>query len=618
MMKRHQRSIQATLQIAFFIVSFAIFFCYMLYFVISETRKIKQQAYNTLEQNVSTVSSFVDTEISTLDTVAQNIAYSNLVKERFGSYLDYSASPALANYDNIQNTKVLTDLLTAIIGPNRPVDQLYLYSLDQGVFGNGLDNSTSDLSAESFYWYDSLFNSPHGKIALCNTDDRLTKYYSYQEGSHFLSLYSIYHSNYNNPQGIIEVKRSVTSLTKKIRSLSNPYGEKIYIYDSEGNIVYPLSDNTDSKMYYSFIQSKNIDRHLLGEISLDTYEQDLNIFHTTSDYSGFTTFIVVNNHDLLHPIYQFVQINLLIFVLITLFTILLSVVVAKFITIPIKKIYSQVQSFQMSETGKSEEELFPAIDTYILELNALYSALVNMQQRAKLSMEREVSLHNQEMQSRMLALQSQMNPHFLYNSLATIQSMADENMNDEIINMCQTVSRILRYISSDKELLVPIADDVQHVEDYLLCMKVRYEDDLNYQIDIPEEMTAIKIPKLCLQLIVENSIKFATKSVKPPWNIQVTGKISHSYWEISVKDNGHGFTKEDIDLINEKIEFINKTELLPSLELNGMGLMNIYIRFKTLYRGNHIFRISNLATGGAIVTIGGSLLEHTEEAHDTI
>ena len=611
-MNRRPRSIQATLQIAFFIVSFVIFFSYMLYFVITETKKIKQQAFDTIEQNTLTVASFVDSEISTLDTVAQNIAYSNLVKERFATYLDYSGIPT-AGYDNVQNAKVLTDLLTAIIGPNRPVDQLYLYSMEHGVFGNGLDNMATTESASSFPWYEALLDSPHQKIILCNTDDRLTKYYSYAEGSHFLSLYSVYRSNYNTPQGIIEVKRSITSLYSKIKSLSTSYGEKIYICDAGGALVYPLSSSSEYQAYYDYITSLDF----VSDVNVAVFEKDSYIFHTTSDYSGFTTFIVVQNHDLLKPIYHFVQINLMIFILITIFTLFLSIMVAKFITIPITRIYTQVQSFHMIETDQTDEEHFPMIDTHILELNALYEALVDMQQRAKLSMEREVSLHNQEMQSRMLALQSQMNPHFLYNSLATIQSMADEDMNDEIINMCQTISRILRYISSDKELLVSLSDDVRHVEDYLQCMKLRYEDDLQYQIDIPEEMRDIRIPKLCLQLIVENSIKFATKSVKPPWKIHLTGKISHSYWEISITDNGVGFTDEDIRSLNEKIDFINQTALLPSLELNGMGLMNIYIRFKTLYYGNHIFKIGNLATGGAIVTIGGSLLESMEESHES-
>ena len=115
------------------------------------------------------------------------------------------------------------------------------------------------------------------------------------------------------------------------------------------------------------------------------------------------------------------------------------------------------------------------------------------------------------------------------------------------------------------------------------------------------------IPKLCLQLIVENSVKYTTKNVKAPWKISVTGKVTGIYWEISVKDNGKGFTEEDIKEINDKIDYINKTDLLPDLEINGMGLMNIYIRFKTLYHGKHIFRVSNVADGGALVTIGGQL-----------
>ena len=205
-----------------------------------------------------------------------------------------------------------------------------------------------------------------------------------------------------------------------------------------------------------------------------------------------------------------------------------------------------------------------------------------------------------------------MNPHFLYNSLATISAMADEGMNNEVTKMCQTISRILRYISSDKDPLVPVNEDVSHAKDYLECMKMRYEDDLIYSINIPDEMKDIKIPKLCLQLIVENSIKYATKNVRAPWIISINGRMTGIYWEITVKDNGPGFNEDDLKEINEKIEYINKTDMLPGLEINGMGLMNIYIRFKTLYHGKHIFRVSNYAEGGALVTIGGELDLNTE------
>ena len=136
-------------------------------------------------------------------------------------------------------------------------------------------------------------------------------------------------------------------------------------------------------------------------------------------------------------------------------------------------------------------------------------------------------------------------------------------------------------------------------------MKMRYGDDLKYEINVPDNMQDIMIPKLCLQLIVENSIKYATKSVRPPWIIKINGKRTGIYWEISVSDNGPGFSENDIEELNKKIAYVNETELLPSLEINGMGLMNIYIRFRSLYNGKHIFRVSNDAAGGAKVTIGG-------------
>ena len=148
---KKSRSVQATLQTAFFSMLIVIFLVYMSYFVITESKQIQQQAYNTIHQDVSTASAFVDSEINSLDTVMQNIAYSNLVKEQFAIYLNQPISSGNGNYSSMQNSKILTDLLTAIIGPNRPIDQIFLYSLDRGAFGIGLDNISLLLTRQYYY-----------------------------------------------------------------------------------------------------------------------------------------------------------------------------------------------------------------------------------------------------------------------------------------------------------------------------------------------------------------------------------------------------------------------------------------------------------------------------------
>ncbi len=609
--KKKTRSIQSILFYTYFYLLFSVLGIFMIFFITSESKKIKANAEKLISQNVNTISSFLDEEAKTLDTVAQNIAYSNLIKERFTKYINSvennSTGDRNTDYNSLQNTKILIDMLTAIIGPNRPVVQIYLYSLDKGVFGVGLDTSASNVSAKDYPWYEAFMSSDHYKLMTSDKDERLKNFYSYHNGATFISLYEMYYNAYNIPQGIIEVKNPISFLTQKINNIAKPYDETIYIYDQTGKCIYPDFSDSSYKEYFSGLAAGN-NATETADVITHRYNKNTYLFYKNTEYAGFTVAIAVSNTNLLKPIYEYIRANVMILIIISFAMLLLSYLSAHIITTPITKIYRQVQSFKldMSNTGKN---VFPDIDTHIIEFNTLYSALITMQKKAQQSMEREITLQNQEMQSRMLALQSQMNPHFLYNSLATIQSMADEHMDEEIHLMCQNISNILRYISSDKELMVPLRLEIQNTIDYLRCMKIRYDNDLLYEINIPDTMLDIQLPKLCLQLIVENSIKFTTKSIKPPWKITINGTLTNTYWELAISDNGTGFSQEEIDRLNEKIEEINRTGLLPNLEIRGMGLMNIYIRFKLLYKGSHIFRISNLLKGGALLTIGGKYNE---------
>ncbi len=600
---KKKRSVQTTLQYVFFLLIFVVFLAYIGYFVISESGKIKREAFDAISTDAGTAAEFTDEEIKSINTVMQNVAYSNLVKEHFMTYLDKPTAETQDAYSSMQNINVLSDLLTAIIGPSRPVDQIYLYSLEEGYVGVGLDNNNSAGSVRDMSWYDDLMESENNRIVFCDSDSRLAKYFTYSEGSRFLTVCSVYLSTFYKPAGVIEVKHSISSLISRLRKVDTGiYNEKIYIYDMNGNMIYAPDDDNSSRLFFGAVENADVaaddfPHHLL-------HENSTHLFVQRSSYSGFTTVVAIENSDLYRPIYDFVKGNILIFLVFVILVLILSYVVSKIITIPVMKMYSGISRMYTEEDSFLSGKL-DRIDTNIIELDTLYSAVVDMHDRAQASMKREISLNNQRLQSQILALQSQMNPHFLYNSLATISAMADEGMNGEVTRMCQTISRILRYISSNKEPLVKLRDDISHACDYLECMKMRYGDDLKYEINVPDNMQDIMIPKLCLQLIVENSIKYATKSVRPPWTIKINGKRTGIYWEISVSDNGPGFSENDIEELNKKIAYVNETELLPSLEINGMGLMNIYIRFRSLYNGKHIFRVSNDAAGGAKVTIGG-------------
>lgn len=609
-MKRNTpRSILRTLFVPYTLLFVIAFFIVMVFFIVIESNKIKNNSMKSIENNVISISESLDTAINSLDTVSQNIMYSNLIKEHFVTYLNYKADLSgidhgLQDWNNIKNNKILYDLLIAMIGPNAPVDQVNLYSLTEGVFGAGLISATSSESVTDKDWYQTVTDFCGKKYVFLDVNPDLGRFFSYSNGEYFLSLSRLYYNSYNSPQGIVEVKKSFVEILNAINSIHYTYSEKVYLFNNEGELIYPLNKKANMPNYYDIIYDES-EKPVIQDTSimykyLKSKRQHL--LYNQSSYSGFSTIIVVDNIELIKPVFRYVLTIFLILLFICAATIIVSYMIARRISTPLNKLHLQLYDFQLTgDIGRSDLE---EVNTNVTELNTLYQAFFKMQEKAKISMKNELLLQAREMQARMLALQVQMNPHFLYNSMSTIQAMADENMNEEIILMCQNISKILRYISSNDDQLVDLTEELNHTKDYMECMKIRYTDDLAYSISIPEEMFSCQIPKLCLQLIVENAIKFTT-STKAPWHIHIEGVMTSTHWELQIRDNGPGFSKDKLHELNEKIEEINKTGVLPNLEINGMGLLNIYIRFKILYKGSHIFRLSNHIPTGAIVTIGG-------------
>ena len=605
---RGKHSFRTILWVFLFSIMTLVFIVYMSYYVYSESDRISSQTSDSLDQQVLSVRTLVDSELASLDTVMQNIAYSNLVKEYYLATLDHTQTPVDGDYTSMQNAKVLTSLLTAIIGPNRPVDQIYLYALDEGAFGIGLDNSRSDISVRDMDWYEDLTAGDRNKIMFLNRDERLARYFTYEEGGWFLTLCSVYQDKLYQPIGVIETKRSIGPLVRKLGSLDHKVSnESVYLFDPAGRMVYATGDEERAGDYYELVRAE-----AAGTGVAHLSRGAVHLYGAVSDYSGFTTLAAVSNRDLYAPLWNYLRINLLFFLGIIVVTFFLSRLMARVISTPLTRMYTQLvelykpeEGWPEGESGETGREKIERVESNVTELDTMNTALIDMQRRVRDSMTREIQLRDQELQSHMLALQSQMNPHFLYNSLATMQSLAEEENYEGVVWMCQMISRMLRYISSDKEPLVSVRKETEHARDYLECMKMRYEEDLEFEICIPEEMMEIQIPKLCLQMIIENAIKFSTRSVRPPWRVRVEGQLCPDRWEITTLDNGSGFTEEALQKLEEKIRYIEETSLLPSLEIDGMGLMNIDIRFRTFYKGKHIFRIGNREEGGAFITVGG-------------
>ena len=184
--------------------------------------------------------------------------------------------------------------------------------------------------------------------------------------------------------------------------------------------------------------------------------------------------------------------------------------------------------------------------------------------------------------------------------------MAEEGENSEIIQTISQLSQILRYITDGSSLCVLLKEELNIVENYLSCMKIRYGNVLKFQIDLPKEMLSLKVPRHSILPMIENALKYGM-DINPPWNITLTGKMNKKNWELTLEDNGPGFTQGALDLLNDQISQCMKDRSKQlEFHINGMGLINLFSRLKIFYGNELIFTAGNKKTElGSTITIGG-------------
>ena len=162
--------------------------------------------------------------------------------------------------------------------------------------------------------------------------------------------------------------------------------------------------------------------------------------------------------------------------------------------------------------------------------------------------------------ARLKSLQEQIKPHFLYNTLDTINWMAREHGADDVVKMVEALTNMFRLGLSQGKDYITVREELEHVRNYLYIQSVRYEDKLSYEIDADEDCMEIVIPKLILQPLVENSIYHGIKLKKAGGFIRVSTKKNGSTLYLTVYDTGQGMSEEELANLKEIIDAIKQGE----------------------------------------------------------
>ena len=194
-------------------------------------------------------------------------------------------------------------------------------------------------------------------------------------------------------------------------------------------------------------------------------------------------------------------------------------------------------------------------------------------------------------------LQSQINPHFLYNTLDTIVWLAESGDEKQVVNLTQSLSSFFRTGLNQGNDMLTIKDELIHVRSYLEIQQVRYRDILEYEIVVPKELYGYHIPKITIQPLVENALYHGIKNKRGMGKITITGEAKEDGFDLVIRDNGIGMTPERLEEVLQGIYGKAPTQS------NIYGLYNVNERIVLHYGAGYGIKITSHYGEGSEVVI---------------
>jgi len=316
-------------------------------------------------------------------------------------------------------------------------------------------------------------------------------------------------------------------------------------------------------------------------------------FEMKSEFNGWIFLYIIPKYILLNDINNIYILYAGIFLSIVSVIIFVGLKMADSISKPIAKLAQAMQKAENANYSAESLSLLPQASIIITEVQELRNDFISMITKIDRLINEDYAKQLMILDMKCRLLQQQINPHFLYNVLDTINWKSIESGNKEISIMVQSLSKLLRN-SIRLPDLVSIIDDLKIVDDYITIQKIRFEERLIYTSEVSAEFFTCRIPRLTLQPIVENCIVHNLEKYSGPCEISITSSISEDMLEICVSDNGCGI---DLDII----EKITKGHEVSS----GMsiGLKNVHERIKIFFGENYGIRAENRYPVGTNIII---------------
>ncbi len=388
-----------------------------------------------------------------------------------------------------------------------------------------------------------------------------------------------YYSN-STRCGYVEVQESTEKLDEILAGFDADM--RIELFDNHHELVYNSGKKAgeDDKNYYK------------TKIQLQNAPYEVQFYKKPAKYS--------------EAMKQFYPVLAAVVIIIMIVAVSLEKILIKHLSKPLINLDHSLKSVTMDNLHVDivDEDSADVVHRLEDSFNAMLEKLNN-------SMQMQITAKTNEVKSHFFALQSQMNPHFLHNILAIISMESQLDGNTKIPDICHKLGNILRYNSQMGDGYSTVEEECAIAEDYMLLMKVRYEELFEYKIQIEKGTEQLCIPKLIIQPLCENCFQHGLKNVEPIWKIRIHTWKEQKRWFIKIQDNGSGFSEEFLKNFEKEKENLNKGDVksvLENISIGGLCIPNIYTRMKIEYGNSFVCELYN-EEKGAVVLLGGEIYD---------
>lgn len=547
------------------------------YQTVSVQRKEEAEAYYV--ERVRNICEQLDVVITKLDTISSQILASHTLQEMFVK----AASEEYRDINffdyNVTERKTAQDVLWTFNSPKKQVESINVFS-NSSYVGLRYSPNVSRIQEIS---NEEIWQVPSEEIYKI-IGPHLDEWENLQE-KEVISLVRDYIATGYGFQivGTIEVQEEYQTVKDICNLQAEDENLSLIILSDEGEMIY-------GDEYFEKDAGKNLleavketEQYQLSGITWnhDSYKVVIARIQT----AGWNVLLLQSASEYEQPIHRMIVIMIIIgFLTACMISIFLAAMIGK-ITKPIQQFTEDIERLSKIDDNLTLHQ------TNVTEVKVLQNSFLELLRKLGESQRELILSKESELNLRIIGLQAQINPHFLFNSLNAISAVALEENAVNVQIMCYQLSEMYRY-SSGHNSVVTLREELDYIRIYLEFMKWRYEENFSFNIKISGDCEEVRLAKMTLQPLVENCFTHGFKGVYPPYKLRIECVCDIEGWRFEVADNGTGFQKEVIDKISEDVHLID--DILKNkkgyelLKTQDMAILNIYIRLKTQY-GDHMY-----------------------------